>query len=125
MQSFIMMDTDLFFNLTLIEPLLTQNNNMCFASHSFLHLDHIFGIPDKKGSYDSTFAIMSVDEHIFSKMAYRVFLKLLMKLRCLKGKKNDRARFLGKNLILGIMPKNTPKIGFFWILQKKYIVINV
>ena len=38
------MDKASFFNGTRIEPLLTQNNNMCFASHSFLHLDQSFFI---------------------------------------------------------------------------------
>ena len=36
------MDTALLFNLTLIELLLTQNDNICFASHTSLYLDHSF-----------------------------------------------------------------------------------
>ena len=58
---------------------------------------------------------MSVDKLIFSKRDHRIFLKLLMKFECLKGKKLTT---LGKNLILGIMPKSTPKIGFFGFCEK-------
>ena len=38
-------------------------------------------------SYDFTSVSRSVGEKIFSKMAHRIFLKLLIKLGCLKGKK--------------------------------------
>ena len=61
---------------------------------------------------------MSVDKPVFSKTAHRIFLKLLMKLGCLEAKKNDGAGFLRKNIILGIMPKNTQKIGFFEFCKK-------
>ena len=54
---------------------------------------------------------MSVDKHVFLEVAHRIFLSLLKKVRCLKGEKLT-IRFLGKNLILRIMPQNTPKIGF-------------
>ena len=41
-QSCVTMDTASFHKLTLIELLLTQSDNMCFAFHSFLHLDQSF-----------------------------------------------------------------------------------
>ena len=62
---------------------------------------------------------MSVVKLVFSKTAYRVSLKLVMKLCCVNGKKLMEPDFWEKNLILGMMPQDTPKIGFFWILQKK------
>ena len=61
-----------------------------------------------KGSYDFTTVSMSVVS-VFSKTPHRTFLKLLMKLGCLKGK-IWRSRIFGKNLILRIMPKSNPKI---------------
>ena len=71
----------------------------------------------KKGFYNfTTTDSMSVGKHIFSKTAFRIFLKLLMKLGCLKGKKLTKAE--GKNLILRIMSKNTLKIGFFEFWKK-------
>ena len=39
---------------------------------------------------------MSVGKHVFCKTAHRIFLKLLMKLVCLKGKKLAELDFLGK-----------------------------
>ena len=42
LQSCLMMDAASFFNLSLIESLLTQNDNIWFVAHSFLHLDHNF-----------------------------------------------------------------------------------
>ena len=70
----------------------------------------------EKGSYD--YVSMSVGKRVFSKTAHRVFLKLLMKLGCLKGKKQAEPDFWIKNLILGIMPKNTPKIGILDFAKK-------
>ena len=52
---------------------------------------------------------MSVGKRIFSKTARRIFLKLLMKLECLQGKKLAEPDFLGKNLILGLMFQKNPK----------------
>ena len=60
---------------------------------------------------------MSVGKRIFSKTAHRIFLKLLMKLGCLKGKKLTEPDFWG-NLILGIRPVNNPKIWFFGFCKK-------
>ena len=89
-----------------------------------------FGPPPlgEKRPYDFTtvsmsvcqFVSMSVGKRVFSKTAHRVFLKLPKKLGCLKGK-NNGARNLGKNLILGINTKaqKYPKNRVFWILQKK------
>ena len=70
-----------------------------------------FGHPPlgEKGSYNFTTVSMLLGKHVFSKMAHRIFLKRFMKLG---------SQIFGENLILGIMPKNIPKIGF-WILQKK------
>ena len=62
---------------------------------------------------------MSVGKRDFSKTARRIFLKLLMKLGCLKGKKLTEPDFWEKNFISWIMPKNTPQNRVFWILQKK------
>ena len=61
--------------------------------------------------------IRSVGKHGFSKMAYRIFLKLLIKLGFLNGKQLMESDF-GKNLILRIMPKNPPKIRFIGFFQK-------
>ena len=81
-----------------------------------------FGPPPlgEKRPYDFTTVSMSVGKRVFSKTAHRVFLKLPKKLGCLKGK-NNGARNLGKNLILGINTKaqKYPKNRVFWILQKK------
>ena len=61
---------------------------------------------------------MSVGKRVFSKTTHRFFLKLLMKLGSLKGKKLAELDFGGGNLILGIMPKNTLKIGLFGFCKK-------
>ena len=64
---------------------------------------------------------MSVGKRVVCKTAHRIFLKLLTELGCLNGKKLT-AGLLGKNLIMGIMPQNTLKIGvflFFWLCKKK------
>ena len=42
------------------------------------------------------YASMSVGKRVFSKMALRIFLKLLMKLGCLKGKKLTEPNFWEK-----------------------------
>ena len=63
---------------------------------------------------------MSVNRHVFSKSDHRIFLKLLMTLGHFKGKQVT-ASFLGKNLILGIMPKNTLKIVFFGFCKQKKV----
>ena len=39
---------------------------------------------------------MSVGKHVFSKTAHRIFLKVLMKLGCLKGKKLTEPDFWEK-----------------------------
>ena len=62
--------------------------------------------------------IMSVDKCVYSETAHRIFLKLLIKLGCVKGKKLTELDFLGKNIIFGIMPKNIPKIGLFGFCRK-------
>ena len=79
----------------------------------------LFGSPPlaKKGYYDFTTVSMSVC-HVLSKTAHWSFLKIVMKLGCLKGKKLTEPDFFGKKLILGIMPKNTPKIMFFGLCKK-------
>ena len=61
---------------------------------------------------------VSVSRHVFSESDHRIFLKLLMKLEHFKGKQVT-ARFLGKNLILGIISKNTLKIVFFGFRKQK------
>ena len=61
---------------------------------------------------------MSVGKCVFSKTAHRIFLKLLMKLGCLKGK-TEGAEFLVKVSYWGIMPENTPRIGCFLGFCKK------
>ena len=66
-----------------------------------------------KGSDDFTTVRMSVGKRVFSKTVDRIFLKLLMKFGCLKGKKLTKLDFWGKNLIFRIMPKNALKIGCF------------
>ena len=58
---------------------------------------------------------MSVGKRVFFKM--RFLLKLLMKLGALRVK-TDIVGFFGQNLVLGIRPKNTPKIGFFGFRKK-------
>ena len=55
----------------------------------------------------------SVGKNFFSKMAYRIFLKLLMKLGCLSCEK-----LMEPDFILGIMPKSTLKIGFSGFCKK-------
>ena len=49
--------------------------------------DRIFGPSPlgENGSYD--YVIMSLGKRVFPKIAHRIFLKLLMKLGCLQGKK--------------------------------------
>ena len=61
---------------------------------------------------------MWVDKCVFSKTAHSILLKFLMKFRCLKGKK-WWSQIYGKKSHFGIMPKNTPKIGFFEFCKKK------
>ena len=63
---------------------------------------------------------MSVSRHVFSEPDHRIFLKFLMKLGHFKGKQVT-ASFLGKKLILGIMPKNTLKIVFFGFCKQKKV----
>ena len=63
---------------------------------------------------------MSVGKHFLSKMAHRIFLKLLMKLRCIKGKKLTEPDFWEK-FHFGNNVQEHPKIRAFWILQKKPI----
>ena len=55
-----------------------------------------FLYPYEKGSYDFTTVSMSIGKCVFSETACRMFLKLLMKLRCLKGKKLMDSDFLEK-----------------------------
>ena len=57
------------------------------------------------GSHEITsvnqFVSMSVSNHVSSKTAHIVFLKLHMRLECLKGKKRAEAGFCRKELIWG------------------------
>ena len=64
---------------------------------------------------------MSVGKHVFSKTGHRIFLKLLMKSECLKGKKTDGARFFGENLNFGDNVPKHPKNSFFGFCKKKAI----
>ena len=69
---------------------------------------------------------MSVGKHVFSKTAHRIFLKLLMKLVCLKGKKLTELDFWGKshfgdnaqnhseNRVLDFQKKSPLMCRFFW-----------
>ena len=69
---------------------------------------------------------MSVGKHVFSKTAHRIFLKLLMKLVCLKGKKlteldfwgkshfGDNAQNHSKNRVLDFQKKSPLMCRFFW-----------
>ena len=50
----------------------------------------------EKGSYDFTTVSMSVGKHVLSKMARRIFPKLVMRLGCLKGKKLTELDFWEK-----------------------------
>lgn len=66
----------------------------------------------EKGSYKFATVTRSLKRSVrpFSlKTTHWIFLKLLMKLQCLKGKKLMKLHFFGK-ILLEIMPKNTPKI---------------
>ena len=47
----------------------------------------------EKGSSDFTTVSMSVGKRFFSKTVHKIFLKLLMKLGCLKGKKLEETDF--------------------------------
>ena len=62
-----------------------------------------FGPPPlgEKGSDDFTTVRMSVGKRVFSKKVDRIFLKLLMKFGCLKGKKLTKLDFWGKISFLG------------------------
>ena len=71
-----------------------------------------------KGVIRFQYISMWVDKCIFTKTAHRIFRRFLMKLVCLKGK-NWWSRIYGKISHFGIMPKNTPKIGFFEFCKKK------
>ena len=62
----------------------------------------------KKVFYDFTTVSMSVTKCVFSKTAH---------------KKLAEPDFLEKNLILGMMPKNTKKICFFWTLKKNSLLM--
>ena len=70
-------------------------SNLCSKSCDVL--DEVFGFLSLgiKGSNDFTVSI-SVGKHVFSKMAHRILLKLLMKLRCFKAKKLTESDFLEK-----------------------------
>ena len=61
--------------------------------------------------------IMSERKRFFSKKAGRIFLKLLMKLGCLKGKKLAELDFWEKSHFEGNAQKY-PENSVFWILQK-------
>ena len=74
---------------------------------------------DKKGSYDFTTVTVSEGKCIFSKTAHRVFLKLLMKLGCPKGKKLMGLDFWEKKSILWIMPaKHHENRVFLFFMEK-------
>ena len=75
----------------------------------------------EKGSYDFTNVSRSVGKHVFPKTAHRISLKSFMKLRLLKGKKLIELDLWEKN-DFGYMPRNTPKIGFFFFDFAKKIV---
>ena len=66
----------------------------------------------EKGSCDFTTVIMTVAKHIFSKMAHRTFLKLLMKLGCLKGKKLTTLDFPWEKTHFGDNVQKYPKNSF-------------
>ena len=74
--------------------------------------DRIFGpsLSGENGSYD--YVIMSLGKRVFSKTARMIFLKLLMKLGCLQGKKLVEPYF---------WEKKYPKNRDFWILQKMVV----
>ena len=61
---------------------------------------------------------MSLRKRVFSKTAHRIFLKLLMKLGYLQGKKLTDLGFLEKNTIFLDNAQKHPKVRVFWILQK-------
>ena len=62
---------------------------------------------------------VSVGKHVFSETTQRIFLKLLMKLECLK---TDRAGLFGKNLF-GDNALKHPRNTVFWILQKNSLLM--
>ena len=66
-------------------------------------------------------ASMSVGERVFSKTAHR-FVKLLMKLGCLKGK-NCQSQIFGEKSHFGDNAQKHPKNRVFWILQKNSLLI--
>ena len=95
------------------------------VSRNYTNFNYTTGPPPlgEKGSCDFTTVSMSVGKRFFSKTVYRIFLKLLMKLGCPKGKKLEETDFQEKNLILGIMPQNTPNVGFFGFCKENSILM--
>ena len=79
---------------------------------------YIIGLPplDEKGSYDFTTVSMSVGKRIFFKTAHRIFLKLFMKLGCLKGKQLAEPDFFEKSHF-GDNAQKYPENRVYWILQ--------
>ena len=67
--------------------------------------------------HECQYVILSVGKRVFSKMAHRIFLKLLMKLGCLKGKKLMKPYFWEKSLFGDYALKHPENKGF-WIFQK-------
>ena len=68
--------------------------------------------------HNCQYVSMSVSKGVFSKTTHRIFLKLLMKLGCLKGKKLTEPNFLKKISFLEIMLKNTIKIEILGFCKK-------
>ena len=67
--------------------------------------------------HECQYVIVSVGKRVFSKMAHRIFLKLLMTLGCLKGKKLMKPYFWEKSLFGDYALKHPENKGF-WIFQK-------
>ena len=79
-----------------------------------------FGLPPlgEKGPYDITSVSMSVGKRVSSKMALRIFLKLLMKLVCFKSKKLTEPCFLRKKSHFRDNAQKNSKREFFGFCKK-------
>ena len=67
---------------------------------------------------------MSVGKRIFSKMAHRIFLKLVMKSGCLRVK-NWRSRIFGKKSHFGDNTQEHPQNSFFFDFAKNFVHLCV
>ena len=72
----------------------------------------------EKGYCNITSVSMSVGKRVSSKMAHRIFLKLLMKLVCFKSKKLMELYFLRKKSHFRDNAQKHPKRGFFEFCKK-------